>query len=69
MQRGTVKFYHETKGYGFIKQDEDTENLFFHFSGLKDPLDVEKLATGVRVRYELAASAKGPCGVNVELLD
>ena len=39
MPQGTVKFYNETKGFGFIKNNETEEDIFVHVTGLIDKID------------------------------
>lgn len=61
MKVGTVKFFNETKGYGFIK-DDDGQEIFVHVSGLK-----EKIRQDDKVTYEVQEGKKGLNAVNVEL--
>ena len=44
MKTGVVKFFNETKGYGFIKVDETGEEVFVHISGLKDEINKDGYA-------------------------
>ena len=66
MAEGTVKWFSEKKGYGFIKQD-DGEDLFVHYTGIKG-LGFRSLAEGQRVRFEIESSSKGSKAKDVELL-
>ena len=62
MNNGIVKFFNESKGYGFIK-DQDTEKEYFvHASGL-----VDKVAENDEVTFELQEGKKGLNAVNVKL--
>jgi cold shock protein len=61
MQTGTIKFFNETKGYGFIKEDESDREIFVHISGLTD--DVRK---DDRVSFEVIQGKKGLNAVNVK---
>jgi CspA family cold shock protein len=61
MKVGTVKFFNETKGYGFIK-DDDGQEIFVHVSGLK-----EKIRQDDKVTFEIQEGKKGLNAVNVEL--
>lgn len=66
MPTGTVKWFNEKKGYGFIHQDEG-EDLFVHYSGIKmDGFRV--LHEGERVTYQLGKGKKGPAAVDVAKL-
>lgn len=58
---GSVKFYNNTKGFGFIKPDNGSEDIFVHSSGLK-----EKIKDGDRVTFETEKGKKGMNAVNVE---
>ena len=54
MSQGTVKFFNETKGFGFIKEiDSDTEH-FVHVSGL-----IDRISEGDKVEFELIEGKKG----------
>jgi len=48
MQTGTVKFFNETKGFGFITNEDTGKDIFVHATGIK----VENLNEGDRVSYE-----------------
>ncbi|MDQ0638702.1 CspA family cold shock protein [Pedobacter sp. W3I1] len=60
--QGTVKFYNESKGFGFIIT-EDGEEVFVHVTGLTD-----KISQNDRVEFEIAQGKKGPNAVNVKLI-
>ena len=61
MSKGKVKFFNESKGFGFIVQDEG-EDLFFHVSQLQGSTANE----GDKVEYEVGEGRKGPCAVNIK---
>ena len=62
MNNGTVKFYDETKGFGFIKDDNSPKEYFVHSSGLK-----ENIKDGDQVTFDLEEGKKGLNAVNVKL--
>jgi CspA family cold shock protein len=64
MSTGTVKFFNETKGFGFITQDDSAEDLFVHISAVESG----ELRENDKVEYELGQGQKGPCAVNVRKL-
>ncbi len=66
MIQGTVKWYNETKGFGFIINEEDDKDVFVHKSGLAS---VRRLEEGQKVQFEISDSPKGPTAVNVEPID
>ena len=61
MKKGTVKFFNETKGFGFIKS-ENGEEIFVHISGLKD-----EIRENDQVVFEVERGKKGLNAVNVKL--
>ena len=64
MNKGTVKWFNATKGFGFITNDETQEEVFVHFSGLA--MDGYKtLEDGQAVTYDLAEGNRGMQAVNV----
>jgi cold shock protein len=64
MATGTVKWFNDAKGYGFIAPDEGTKDLFVHFSNIAGE-GFKSLAEGARVEYEAREGAKGPEATNV----
>jgi CspA family cold shock protein len=63
MAEGTVKWFNEGKGYGFIAQ-ENGPDVFVHFSALQQE-GFKTLAEGDRVSFETVEGQKGPQAVNV----
>lgn len=63
MNRGTVKFFNESKGYGFIIDDESKKEYFVHISGT-----IGDLKDGDEVEFELAEGRKGLNAVNVKAI-
>ena len=63
MNKGTVKFFNESKGYGFITNDETGEDLFVHYSALGN-LTIKE---GDKVEYEEGEGRKGKAATKVEL--
>lgn len=65
MAEGTVKWFSNDKGYGFITPDEGGKDLFVHFSGVAGD-GFKSLEEGTRVSYEATEGPKGPQAVNVQ---
>lgn len=63
MQEGTVKFFNETKGFGFITPTNGGSEVFVHISGL-----IDQIAQGDQVSYEIQNGKKGPSAVNVKVV-
>jgi CspA family cold shock protein len=64
MATGTVKWFNDTKGYGFITPDEGGKDLFVHHSNISGS-GFKSLSENARVEYESREGAKGPEAVNV----
>ena len=64
MPQGTVKWFNEEKGYGFISPDEGGEDLFVHHSGIAGE-GFKSLDVGEKVTYEAAQGKKGLQAQNV----
>jgi CspA family cold shock protein len=62
MKNGTVKFFNEFKGFGFIKDDESEKEYFVHSSGLK-----ESIRENDKVSFDLEEGKKGINAVNVKI--
>jgi len=62
MYNGTVKFFNEAKGFGFIKETETSKEHFVHVNGLK-----ERIKENDEVTFELEEGRKGLNAVNVKL--
>jgi CspA family cold shock protein len=67
MARGTVKWFNNTKGYGFIQQEEG-EDIFVHYSDVKDE-GYKSLNEGQKVEFEVTSGPKGPKASNVVKVD
>ena len=63
MQEGVVKFFNETKGFGFITPTNGGKDVFVHTSGLKD-----RIRENDDVSFEVEQGQKGPNAVNVKLI-
>ena len=64
MQEGTVKFFNNSKGFGFIKSNESGEDIFVHSSGLIDDIREDD-----KVRYKTEQGQKGLNAINVEVVN
>ncbi len=62
MKTGTVKFFNESKGFGFIVDDETQAEVFVHISGL-----IDKINQGDQVTYSVTEGRKGPNAIDVKL--
>jgi CspA family cold shock protein len=67
MPTGTVKWFSDDKGFGFITPDEGSRDLFVHHSNISAD-GYRSLAEGAKVSYEEEAGPKGPKAVNVTKL-
>ncbi|MCD6010718.1 MAG: cold-shock protein [Flavipsychrobacter sp.] len=63
MQEGTVKFFNNTKGFGFITPQSGSEDIFVHVSGLRD-----EIRDNDKVSFEVENGKKGLNAVNVKVI-
>ncbi len=63
MNKGTVKFFNETKGFGFITPDDGSKDVFVHKNDLSEPI-----TEGDKVSYEVEESQKGLNATNVKII-
>ncbi len=61
METGTVKFFNESKGFGFITPDSGGKDLFVHTTAIENG----PIADGDKVEYEIGQGQKGPCAEKV----
>ncbi len=66
MPEGTVKWFNDTKGFGFIQSD-DGQDVFVHQSEIQSD-GYRSLSEGARVQFELTQGEKGPKALQVKLL-
>lgn len=62
--QGTVKFFNEAKGFGFIKPSDSSEDIFVHSSGL-----IDQVRENDKVQYDVEKGRKGMNAVNVKVLN
>lgn len=62
MKTGVVKFFNESKGFGFIVDDETSKDIFVHVSGL-----IDQINQGDNVTFDITEGRKGPNAVEVKL--
>jgi CspA family cold shock protein len=67
MATGTVKWFSDDKGFGFITPDDGGRDLFVHFTGISGD-GYRSLAEGTKVSYEAEEGPKGPKAINVTKL-
>jgi CspA family cold shock protein len=67
MANGTVKWFNDDKGYGFITPDDGGKDLFVHFSAIQAD-GFRTLPEGAKVSYEAEQGPKGPNAGNVQLI-
>jgi CspA family cold shock protein len=62
MNKGTVKFFNNAKGFGFIKPDDGSKDVFVHKNGL-----IDQISEGDKVTYDVEESPKGLNAINVRI--
>ena len=62
MEQGTVKWFNDAKGYGFIKDQENGQSVFVHVNSCTEPIKEQS-----RVIFEVEMGPKGASAVNVKL--
>ena len=67
MATGTVKWFNDAKGYGFIAPDDGDKDVFVHHSGISGE-GFKSLTEGVKVEFEVREGQKGPEAANVTLV-
>jgi CspA family cold shock protein len=64
MATGTVKWFNDAKGYGFIAPEDGSKDVFVHFSNIAGD-GFKSLAEGAKVEFEVREGTKGPEALNV----
>ena len=63
IRKGSVTFFNESKGYGFIKDTETQDSVFVHVNSLTEPIQEKD-----KVTFEVEMGQKGPAAVNVKII-
>ena len=64
MPQGTVKWFNDTKGYGFVTPDDGSPDVFAHYSDIQAE-GFKTLTEGQKVEFDLMSSPKGPRAANI----
>ena len=64
--KGTVKWFNDAKGFGFINEDDKSDDIFAHYSAILTG-GFKTLKEGQRVSFELVSGPKGPQAFNIEV--
>lgn len=63
MKEGTVKFFNDQKGFGFITPDNSNKDVFVHVNGL-----IDEIRENDKVQFEVEEGRKGPNAINVKII-
>jgi CspA family cold shock protein len=66
MATGTVKWFDETKGFGFITPDDGSKDVFAHFSAIASD-GYRSLTEGQQVTFDVVQGQKGPQAANIQV--
>lgn len=67
MTTGTIKFFNQSKGFGFISPEDGGKDVFVHISGIDD--DAHQLDEGVKVTFDTEETKKGLAAIKVKIMD
>ena len=67
MPTGKIKFFNKKKKYGFIIKDDDGKDIFFHLTGISDPILRNDIFSSQNVSFSIIKEEKGEKAINLKL--
>lgn len=69
VQKGTVVWFNDKRGYGFVTPDDGGKDLFVHYTNIVSDAKFKTLVAGQRVSFTVGANKNGPQAENINILD
>jgi len=66
---GTVKWFNDSKGFGFIEVEDGSKDVFVHHSAIQSASEYKSLNEGDRVQFDVVQGEKGPAAENVTMAE
>ena len=66
---GSILWFNEKRGYGFLKPDDGSKDMFVHYTNIISNASFKTLVTGQRVQYVVGSNKKGPQAEQIKVIE